>query len=113
MAILFSGDLALEIRYFDYDAETWLHYAIWFCWQGEPLVRSDLLKAATPDWVERAPGAFHANEHRRDSLLPVLRHILETGEAADWEPHDEPDVCVAFYPNQSFPVILAQVRPAA
>jgi len=82
MATLRSGALTLEIRYTLRDAAGWLHYALCFRWRGELLFRPELLERPTANWDGRAPGAFHANLLELDTLLPVLRHVLDSRAAA-------------------------------
>lgn len=104
MAILKNWDLSFEFIFRELDECLWVQYEIYFRWQGESIVRDDLLKRSPSGWAGRAEGSFRANEYDGDSFLPVLERVLETNQAEYWKP-TEPDVIIGLYPDRYFPLI--------
>lgn len=104
MAVLKEGKLSLEIVFRRLDDALWVHYEIFFRWNNEPVLRDDLLKRDPQYWSKRSPGALLAEEHERDTLLPVIDKVLGDNEADYWVPA-EPDVVVAFFPDFSVPFL--------
>jgi hypothetical protein len=104
MAKLISGNLALEIRYKELDAQNWIQYEIFFLYKDQPMIQDSQLKRIDEHWKNRSPGAFKANEYQHDELISILQKALDTDEAQFYEPTD-PDFILAVYPNKVFPFI--------
>lgn len=104
MAKLTCDEITFEIRFKEYDSYKWVQYEVFFLYKGEPLVRDELLKRVNEYWADRSPHAFKVNEARRDTLIPVLRNVLETNEPDFWEPI-EPDLTLAIFPETIFPMM--------
>jgi len=104
MAKLSYDLLTLEIRFREFDDCFWVQYDVLFLWDGEPMVNDALLKRSPVAWADRGKATFRANESDGDSLLPVLKRVLDENRAEYWEPI-EPDVILAFYPEQYFPFL--------
>ena len=104
MAKLTSDRLTLEVRFREFDDCCWVQYDVLFLWDGLPMVDDTLLKRSPSAWADRGTGTFRANESDGDGLLPVLKRILDEDRADYWEPI-EPDVILAFYPEQYFPFL--------
>jgi hypothetical protein len=103
MASLKSGKLSFIFEYTGYDDE-WVQYQIYFLWDGETLLREEVLKKRDECWGKRSEGAFVANDDQRDRFLPFLKKVLESDQADYWEPL-EPDIIVALYPEEYFPFL--------
>lgn len=103
MAKIQSGDLSFDFRYtgFEYG---WVQYQFYFRWKNESLANDDLLKKNGKYWGSRPDGAFLANEHKGDSLIPFLRKVLDNDHADYWSPL-EPDIIIAIYPEDYFPFL--------
>lgn len=104
MARLNDHDLTLEITFREFDDCHWVQYDVRFLWKGEPMVDDKILKRSPSGWAKRGKSVLLANEYDRDSLLPVLKHVLEANEPKQWEP-TEPDMLIAFYPEKVFPFL--------
>ena len=104
MAKLTCHELTLEVRYREFDDCCWVQYDVLFLWKDKPMVDDPILKRSPSGWSQRGKGVLRANEYDGDSLLPVLKRALEENEADYWEP-TEPDVILAFYPDQVFPFL--------
>lgn len=103
MATLQSRDLSFEFCFSGFE-DGWVQYQFYFKWQGEPLVRDDLLKKWGEYWGSRPSGALLANEDAGDGFAPFLRKVLSQDKADYWEP-TEPDIMVAIYPDDFFPFL--------
>lgn len=103
MAILQSGDLSFEFCFSGFE-DGWVQYQFYFKWQGEPLIRDDLLKKWNEYWGNRPTGAFLANADEADSFVPFLQKVLSQDKAEYWEPI-EPDIMVAIYQEGYFPFL--------
>ena len=104
MAVLKDGSLSFEFRFKELDECLWVKYEFFFRWQNESVFRDELLKRSPEGWAGRSEGALLANEDSEDSFLPVLREAVEATGPICWEPV-EPDILIAFYPDQKFPLI--------
>lgn len=104
MAILHDNGLSLEFVFKEVDGCLWLRYEIYFKWDEEYVFRDELLKRSPAGWADRSEGALCANEYDGDSFLPVLKMAIDAVEPVCWEP-TEPDILIAFYPDQTFPMI--------
>lgn len=104
MATLHCNDLAVEFIFKEVDDCLWLKYEIYFRWQDQYVMRDDLLKRSPEGWAQRSEGALCANEHGGDTFLPVLEKAIDALEPICWVP-TEPDIMIAFYPDQYFPFI--------
>jgi hypothetical protein len=62
------------------------------------------LKRVNEHWSKRSYGAYKANEYRVDTLIPVIRNVLESNEPDYWQPL-EPDIVLAIYPEIYFPFL--------
>ncbi len=108
MAILKNDDLSFEFNYTGFECG-WVQYQFYFRWKGESVIRHDLLKDWSEYWASRPTGAFLANEHRQDTLIPFLKNVLEKDEPDYWEPL-EPDIIVAVYPGMYFPFLPSHMK---
>ena len=108
MAILKSDDLSFDFRYTGFQWG-WVKYQFYFLWKNEPIVNDAMLKKQGEYWGARPTGAFLANEHEEDYLLPVLKRVLETDKADYWEAL-EPDIIVALYPEDYFPFLPSHLK---
>lgn len=104
MAVLRDSGLSFEFVFKTVDECLWLKYEMFFRWDDQYVFRNDLLKRRPAGWADRSEGALMANEFDGDSFLPVLERTLTAKEPLWWEP-TEPDVLIAFYPDQRFPMI--------
>lgn len=104
MASLRYKELAVEFTFKEVDDCLWLKYEIYFRWQDQYIFRDDLLKRSPEGWAGRSEGALCANEHGGDSFLNVLEKAIDALEPICWVP-TEPDIMIAFYPDQYFPFI--------
>ena len=104
MAKLTCYQLTLEVRFREFDENCWLQYEMSFLWEGQPIVDDGLLKRSPAGWANRTYGTFKANEFDCDSLLPLLKRVLDENLEDYWEPA-EPDVVLAFYPEREFPFL--------
>lgn len=103
MSILQSDNLSFDFRYTGFSAG-WVQYQFYFLWNGEPIIRDELLKKHSSYWASRPNGAFLARDYEYDGLLPLLKKVLETDKADYWESLD-PDIVVALYPDDYFPFL--------
>lgn len=103
MAKLASGKLSSWIQFAGLECG-WVQYHLYLQWNGENVVRDELLKRRGEYWGSRPKGAFLANELENDSLLPFVKRVLDEDKADYWEPL-EPDVMIAIYPESYFPFL--------
>ena len=104
MAILRDDQLSLEFVFKEVDDCLWLQYELYFRWDDHDVFHDELLKRSPIGWAGRTKNALMANEHQEDSFLPILEKAVDALEPLCWEP-SEPDIKIAFYPEQSFPFI--------
>ncbi len=104
MAILNNGELSFEFVFKELDDCLWVQYEFWFRWRNEYVFRDDLLKRWPETWAGRSEGALRANESDDDTFVRVLERAIESTSPVCWQPM-EPDVIIAFYPDQDFPFI--------
>lgn len=104
MAKLISGNLALEIRFIELDANQWIQYEIRFLYKDEPMVQDGQLKRTNAHWQKRSPGAFKVNQYGHDGFIPTLRAALDSDEVESFTPMD-PDVTFVVYPRRVFPYL--------
>lgn len=104
MAMLRDNDLSLEFIFKEVDECLWLKYEVYFRWKDQYVFRDGLLKRSPSGWAGRSEGALCANEYDGDSFLPVLEKAIDALEPVCWEP-TEPNMMIAFYPDQRFPFI--------
>ena len=102
MAILDSYNMALEVRFREYDPDRWLQYDLLFLYKGQSMANEALLKKTGGFYERRAHGAYRCNEYGGDTLIPTLEHVLAENRPASWTPL-EPDAKIAFYPEMVFP----------
>lgn len=107
MAILQTDSLSFEFVFKNVDANLWIQYEFYFRWDTHAVFRDDLLKRTPIGWAGRSEGALKANEYQEDSFLPILEKARDASEPLYWEP-SEPDIKIAFYPEQFFPFIPNQ-----
>jgi len=98
MAIIADGKLGMEIGFRKTQDEEFVEYDIRFLWQGEPMMRREILKVGNDYWSGRLDGGFRADDHGSDTLIPALRSALEHSTAGYWEPI-EPWVTLYFFPG--------------
>ncbi|NRG16228.1 hypothetical protein HPQ64_00835 [Rhizobiales bacterium] len=101
MAILQSGDLALEIVHSDFE-HGWVSYDVGLLWKGESIVNDAILKRTTEYWASRGVGVIRASEDEACSLLPFLKRVLRTNESDYWAP-TEPDISLTIITDGRFP----------
>lgn len=111
MAKLTYHDLTLEISFREFDDCHWVQYDVRFLWKGEPMVNDKILKRSPSGWAKRGKSVLQASEFDGDSLLQVLKHVLEANEPKQWEP-SEPDMLIAFYPEKVFPFLPTKWQSA-
>jgi len=111
MAILASGNLALEIRIVRRDKENWIHYEILFTYKGKPIFDDSILKYRdfSAFWKDRPQGGIKGEECDNDVLIGRIEEALETDEPRYYEAI-EPGFLVAIYPNQFFPFMPSKNR---
>ncbi len=104
MAILTSGNLALEIRIVRRDEENWIHYEILFTYKGKPIFDDAILKYRdfSAFWKDRPHGGIKGEQCDNDVLIGRIEEALYTDEPCYYEAI-EPGFQVAIYPNQHFP----------
>ncbi len=102
MARLQLSDLALEVEYVRFE-DGWVVYDIRWLWQDEPILNDAILKRHNEFWGSRSRGGIHANEHRGDFVLPILKQALESDEPVSWNTTD-PDVLLMIYPHWLYPL---------
>lgn len=100
MAILRADELNFDFQYVNFSSSGWVEYRFFFKWKDENIVNNSVLKQR----AEYPEGAFFANEGDADSLLPLIKKVLEEDKADYWEAMD-PDIVVAIYPGSSFPFL--------
>lgn len=104
MATLRDNGLSFEFVFKEVDDSLWVKYELFFRWENQYVFRDDLLKRSPLGWAGRSEGALCANEYDGDSFLPVLEEAIDAIAPICWEP-TEPDMMIAFYPDQYFPFI--------
>lgn len=105
MAQLTAYALTLEIS-FDSVKNGWIQYAVYFKWNGIPVINESILRAG-PEYLGKAD-ALWANDDG-DSLIGTIEEVLEKREPVYWEP-TEPDVTIAFFPGWEFPFMKSHLR---
>ncbi len=98
MAKLTVRALALEVT-FDSIEYGWINYAIYFKWNGIPIINQSILWAG-PRHINKAD-ALWANDDE-ETLMSTMKKVLESYEPAYWET-TEPDMIMAFFPGHPFP----------
>jgi hypothetical protein len=111
MAILTSGNLALEIRIVRRDEEDWIQYEILFTYKGKPIFDDSVLKYRdfSAFWKDRPQGGIKGEECGDDVLTGRIEEALETDEPRYYEAI-EPGFLVAVYPNQFFPFMPSNYK---
>lgn len=101
MAVLQDEKIGLEVRFSpDCDGDI-LEYDVRFLWNGEPIIRDEVIRSDNEYWMAHLPGGFRAWDHGDDVLIRAIRRVLETDTADYWESL-EPSVNIQFLPGVSF-----------
>jgi len=110
MAKLTLNNLALEIRFKEFDQHNWIQYEILFLYNNQSMIEDHLLKRINEHWANRSPGAFKANEYEFDRFISFLQKALDT-DTSDYYMPTDPDIILAIYPRSSFPYTISDLKP--
>lgn len=101
MAKLKSDNLTLEIKFNKFETD-WIAYEIIFLWKDETIINDSIIKKRKN---HKNYGTFYANDYEDDSLIEMIKKVIESNKPDYWEPM-EPDAKIAIYPERYFPFLM-------